>query len=372
MKKKTKPTRAKPSWSAAELRWYHDDDNFSNAPWWVENRGDGVERSIIDRSHPELQVEGSKSRHHRPAPILWEVLRRHPEIPAMHKGLTEMLELLAEEEGAFIGAPLDRGSLRSAAWYHLPIPGAAISLATSYGKPWPELDTTTREDFERSFHQLYNTHPFSTGTVLCKNDTPYSCVDVFSEDFPLELRPQPFRSTSNTQVDTRFSAQSSMSPTWLSSDVLDLESWKFLGALELDLHLRGLGMALVAYDPSKAKKDISREFGNIVERKKALAEERGASVGRVLRTRIEDLDRVFDLDRLEEQASPGRLLSVFKGVRLFDEEVRKHYLEHDYQEECEEFMAYSKLRSKPSSDEVGRMLKQNQEISKGIPLERPD
>ena len=74
-------------WSEKQLRWFADDENFDADPWWEEVDEDGNrKKKTVDMGNPELTVlqEGAR-RKLRPEPFLWELLRRHPELPLLKK-----------------------------------------------------------------------------------------------------------------------------------------------------------------------------------------------------------------------------------------------------------------------------------------------
>jgi hypothetical protein len=72
---------ARPPKPEASILWQLEDANFERGDWWMKFGGEG-KRAKLNSAAPEL--DGGKDergrRELRHAPIIWEVLRRHPTI----------------------------------------------------------------------------------------------------------------------------------------------------------------------------------------------------------------------------------------------------------------------------------------------------
>ena len=140
----------------------------------------GASRLELDEQHPALQnrVRKGRSNNFRNAPIFWEILRRHPDVPHLERVFQEVIDQLQDDHEAFVG-PATRVRLLLASQYYRPIPAAAIELAIAYRHSWIDLPAQSQSDFESSFHLLYTSEPFSTGRYSSIK-SPHISFDLFT------------------------------------------------------------------------------------------------------------------------------------------------------------------------------------------------
>lgn len=73
-------------WTETELRWYLDDPTYKTDAWWKPS-GPGSEGISYDDKNEMLVVVTRSGKSPRTGirqePILWEILRRHPDLPAI-------------------------------------------------------------------------------------------------------------------------------------------------------------------------------------------------------------------------------------------------------------------------------------------------
>jgi len=334
-KKKTATKYREPKWTWEQLRWYHNLDGFERDHWWL-NSSSGK----VNENHPELFARKRKnqSKQFRPAPIYWELLRRHPDVPGLNQGLRDLLDNLAEEEPGFESAPFDRDSLSPASNFFRWIPAALAEIALLYKKTWVELPTVGQKNFAATFHLLYNEAPFTTNRLTIRG--PHTCHNLLGgEGCPDEIDFSKWKSTSWREHLLTKNGEEKR-PPWVPKNFPNTAAGIALVELQDAARALGLDVALVAIDRSKGKEELLQGLA------KCLGLKEGRNPQKRNRVSVTRLDSIAGLDAVNDGASKGDALKqarkLFYGLRLFGPAAQKFYLDFDFEADRENLMEYFK------------------------------
>lgn len=131
-RQKSKPKR----WTDEELTRYRDSDEFEKNPWWEKRNDDGsLKKDTVDKDHKLLKMKlGKSGQQLEPAPVLWEILRRHPDLIEFRKKIR--LYDMEYKEGNYV-KDLIHWQDRS--------PIFLRQLLFKSHKPWPAINSRSRE-----------------------------------------------------------------------------------------------------------------------------------------------------------------------------------------------------------------------------------